>query len=473
VKLRRFLTGAALLGAAFVLVAGVWPLANVRAQAPAAAPQRGALDADTRRRLRETPVVKVFRDASPAVVNIRVRGERVEQSPFFRSPFGGMFPEFGGFNVKREFQSLGTGFVIDDKGHVLTNAHVIEKASEIVVKLVDDRELPAELVGADSDRDLAILKVESNVRLPSVALGSSSDLMIGEQVVAIGNPFGLSHTLSTGVLSAVGRTVQAGEKAFYNFLQTDAPINPGNSGGPLLNILGEVIAVNTAIYSEAQGIGFAIPIDDARRVFDDLITFGQVIEPWIGLQMQELTPDLAEALGYSGRGALIVGVSRSSPAGRAGMKPRDILVSAAGRNVRDLNDYRGIVRSLTVNDTVPFRVMREKSRLTFNLKMTALPLEEVMNIIAERTGLRFGDIPAAMKKRNPGISGVLVESVAQGSVGDQIGFQPGDLVFRVNNRKVEGLKGFQDLVRGSLNRSSLYIHGARGPNRFGVVLPLE
>lgn len=424
-------------------------------------------------RLRETPVVQVFRQTSPAVVNIRVRGERIEQNPFFSSPFSGLFPEMGGFSFRREFQSLGTGFVIDSKGHVLTNAHVIEKASQIVVKLVDDREFAAELVGADSDRDLAVLKVDAPVPLPVLPLGRSDDLMIGETVIAIGNPFGLSHTLSTGVISAVGRTIQAKEKSFYNFLQTDAPINPGNSGGPLLNILGEVIGVNTAIYGEGQGIGFAIPIDDARRVFDDLIAFGQVIEPWIGLQPQELTPDLAEALGFEGRGVLIVGVSRGSPADRSGLRPKDIVTGIGSRQVRNLNDFTAAVRALTANESVQISVRRDREHLKVALKTVVLPVAEAANIFADRTGLRFEDIAAAVRKRNPGISGVLVKSVARGSVSEQIGFQPGDLIFRLNNRPVKDLKTLNELLRSSLNRNSVYVNGARGQSRYGVVLPLE
>ncbi len=430
------------------------------------------LDDDARKRLRETPVVKVFKDASPAVVNIRVKGERIESNPFFSSPFGNMFPDMGGFNVRREFQSLGTGFVIDAKGHVLTNAHVIEKANEIFVKLVDDREFPAELVGADADRDLAVLKVDAPMKLPTISLGRSDDLLIGEPVIAIGNPFGLSHTLSTGVISATGRTVQAQDKAYYNFLQTDAPINPGNSGGPLLNILGEVIGINTAIYSEGQGIGFAIPIDDARRVFEDLIAFGQVIEPWVGMQPQELTPDLAEALGYDGKGVLIVGVNKGSPADAAGLKPKDIVTAISNRPVKNLNDFTAAIRSLTVNDVASVTVMRNKAQLKYNLKMVVLPPEEVGNLFAERTGLRFEEVPAGVKKRNPGLTGAVVKSVTKGSVADQIGFQKGDLVFRVNNRPVKDLKALYELLRSSLNRNSVYVHGARGATRFGVVLPL-
>lgn len=429
-------------------------------------------DDDARRQSRETSVVRVFRQASPAVVNIRVRGERIERDPFFSSPFGSLFPEFGGFGFRREFQSLGTGFVIDGRGHLLTNAHVVERATQIVVKLADDREFPAELVGADSDRDLAVLKIDAPVQLPAVTLGRADDLMIGETVIAIGNPFGLSHTLSTGVLSAVGRTIQARDKSFYNFLQTDAPINPGNSGGPLLNILGEVIGVNTAVHGEAQGIGFAIPIDDARRVFDDLIAFGQVIEPWIGLQMQELTPELAEALGHDGRGAIVVDVVKGSPAEAAGFRSRDIVVSLAGKPVRNLNDYTAIMRSLTGGQVTPARIVREGKPADIRLKPVVMTLAEAGRVFAERTGLVVEDIPAALRRRNPKLAGVSVRSVARGSPAERIGFQPGDIVFRINNRPVPDLKGLQELLRGSLNRSSVYVHGARGNQLFGVVLPL-
>src|SRR5204863_10077631 len=221
---------------------------------------------------------------SLAVVNVSAESIVREVDPFF----GGML----GPSRRRKTQSLGSGLIIDAAGVVLTNAHVIEGASRIVVTTLDGRELEADVLGSDRDADLAVLKVDGK-NLPARPLGRSGDLMIGETVIAIGNPFGLSHTVTTGVVSALNRSLNTDGRTYTDFIQTDASINPGNSGGPLLNIRGELIGVNTAIYGKAQGIGFAIPVDRVHRVMGDLVSFGEVRRAWVGLTVQDLTPDLA------------------------------------------------------------------------------------------------------------------------------------------------------------------------------------
>src|SRR3954471_24708886 len=264
--------------------------------------------AQTPQSARRTPLVSVVEKISPAVVNISAQATVREADPFF-----GMF----GLGTERQAQSLGSGLIIDRNGIVVTNAHVIEGASRITVTLLDGRELEADLLGLDRDADIAVLKVKVS-GLPALPLGRSSDLMIGETVVAIGNPFGLSNTVTTGVLSAVGRTVpsERGERLFTDFLQTDASINPGNSGGPLVNILGDVIGINSAIISGATGIGFAIPAARARRVIDDLLRFGELQPLWTGARLVTVDPELARryGLGSVRRGALVLKVSPSSPA---------------------------------------------------------------------------------------------------------------------------------------------------------------
>jgi len=224
--------------------------------------------AQTPQSARRTPLVSVVEKISPAVVNISAQSTVREADPFF-----GIF----GLGTERQAQSLGSGFIVDRNGIVVTNAHVVEGASRVTVTLLDGRELEADLLGSDRDADIAVLKVKAT-NLPALPLGRSSDLMIGETVIAIGNPFGLSNTVTTGVLSAVGRTVpsERGERLFTDFLQTDASINPGNSGGPLVNVGGDVIGINSAIISGATGIGFAIPADRVRRVVDDLLRFGEL-----------------------------------------------------------------------------------------------------------------------------------------------------------------------------------------------------
>jgi S1-C subfamily serine protease len=244
---------------------------------------------------------------APAVVNISA--EQITEQRI--SPFGGLSRDpffdrfFEDFNVP-EFRrrvkstSLGSGFLVDAQGHILTNAHVVANASKIRITLVDKRSFPADLVASDPDSDLAVLRV-SATGLPQVAMGTSRDLMVGETVIALGNPFGLSNSVTTGVVSASRRSLRTGGREFRDFIQTDASINPGNSGGPLVNLDGEVIGVNTAIVQEAQGIGFAIPIDKARRILGDLLKFGRVTGAWVGVAVQSITPDLAQSLGPGGR----------------------------------------------------------------------------------------------------------------------------------------------------------------------------
>src|SRR3954469_25702308 len=274
--------------------------------------------AQTPQSARRTPLVSVVEKISPAVVNISAQSTVREADPFF-----GIF----GLGTERQAQSLGSGLIIDRNGIVVTNAHVIEGASRITVTLLDGRELEADLLGSDRDADIAVLKVKAS-GLPALPLGRSSDLMIGESVIAIGNPFGLSNTVTTGVLSAVGRTVpsERGERMFTDFLQTDASINPGNSGGPLVNILGDVIGINTAIVSGANGIGFAIPADRARRVVTDLLRFGELHPLWTGLRLVSIDPELARRndLGVV-RGAYVFKVYPGSPAAQAGLAEGDVI----------------------------------------------------------------------------------------------------------------------------------------------------
>src|SRR5205823_12274865 len=261
---------------------------------PAVAAARGAESDPERRSL----VVQAVEKASPAVVNVsteQVVERRASPFPFPQDPF---FEEFFRDFVDprpRRFKttSLGSGVIVAADGTIMTNVHVIERASRVRVTLNDQREFDATLVGADADADIAVLRVKAGGDLPHIPFGTSADLMIGETVIAIGNPFGLSHTVTTGVVSALNRSLNTDGRTYYDFIQTDASINPGNSGGPLLNIKGELVGINTAIYGKAQGIGFAIPISRAKRIVQELISHGAVEAPWVGLAVQTLTPELA------------------------------------------------------------------------------------------------------------------------------------------------------------------------------------
>src|SRR5207253_1565803 len=288
---------------------------------PAVAEARGAESDPERRSL----VVQAVEKASPAVVNVsteQIVERHASPFPFPQDPF---FEEFFRDFVDprpRRFRttSLGSGVIVAADGTIMTNVHVIERASRVRVTLNDQREFDATLVGADADADIAVLRVKAGGDLPHIPFGTSADLMIGETVIAIGNPFGLSHTVTTGVVSAVGRSLRDEERTYTDFIQTDASINPGNSGGPLLDIKGELIGINTAIYGKAQGIGFAIPVDRARRIMKDLVSYGEVRRPWVGVLVQDLTPDLAQHFGTR-HGVVVADVEPKSPGAAAGLEP--------------------------------------------------------------------------------------------------------------------------------------------------------
>jgi serine protease Do len=319
--------------------------------------------------LREGPVVRAVRKARPAVVNISSAVEtRMRPNPFsgfgFRNPF---FEEFfkdffdPGFEQRRQSTSLGSGVIIDgQRGLILTNAHVIQRAGTITVALEDRREFEARIVGADPDSDLAVLKIDPTEKLPSLSMGDSDDLMIGETVIAIGNPFGFSHTVTTGVVSAIHRSVRADDRVLHDFIQIDASINPGNSGGPLLNINGDLVGINTAIYAKAQGIGFAIPISKAKKIVADLIQYGEVQPAWIGIVAQELDERLAQYLTYPGRtGAMIRSVEPESPALAAGLHEGDVLLAVGARKIAGLDDWLAATRAVTAGERLEIQVWRK------------------------------------------------------------------------------------------------------------------
>src|SRR5688572_4039695 len=279
---------------------------------------------------RRTPIVVVAHNVLPSVVNIQTEAtmQRRNVDPFF-DPFG----FFGNRERSYTSQSLGSGFVWSSDGIIVTNNHVIEGASRITVNLQDGSQLSAKLIGVDPDSDLAVLRVESK-KLVAAPIGASSDLMIGESVVAVGNPFGLSGTVTTGVVSALGRSVPSQEqgRTYTDFIQTDASINRGNSGGPLLNIEGRVIGINVALYQNAQGIGLAIPVDRAKEVIQDLLRYGEVHAAWVGAVTATLTPEEAKRLGQSAqRGALVVRVFSGSPAAAAGLRAGDVITAVGDR----------------------------------------------------------------------------------------------------------------------------------------------
>jgi len=396
---------------------------------------------------RRTPVVAVAEKISPAVVNISAESTVHEVDPFFGIFFG---------PTTRSAQSLGSGLIIDASGIVVTNAHVIEGASRILVTTLDGRELEADLLGSDRDADLAVLKVKAEGRsLPAVPLGHSADLMIGETVIAIGNPFGLSHTVTTGVLSARGRTVpsERGERLFTDFLQIDASINPGNSGGPLVNILGDVIGINTAIISGASGIGFAIPADRARRVVDDLLRFGELRPLWTGARLLTLDAELAQRYGlFDRRGALVFKVYPDSPAADAGLAEQDVIVAVDGQPVISREDVT--TAFYTAAAGAPLRLDVRRGDRSLKISLRAVPPPEGL-------GLRFLETSVGLVVEESR-GRLAVKRVTPGSLADRRGLRAGDLILGANGQEVDSTEALgREVVRG-IDRGGLLLAVGRG-----------
>lgn len=394
---------------------------------------------------RRTPVVTVAEKVSPAVVNVSAEATVRDVDPFF-----GMF--FG--RGERRTQSLGSGLIVDANGIVVTNAHVIEGASRIVVTTLDGRELDADVLGSDRDADLAVLKVKAR-GLPAVPLGRSSDLMIGETVVAIGNPFGLSHTVTSGVLSAVGRTVpsERSERVFTDFLQIDASINPGNSGGPLVNILGEVIGVNTAIIQGANGIGFAIPADRARRVVDDLLRFGELRPLWTGARLLTVDAELAQRSGLPvRRGALVLKVYPDSPASAAGLHENDVIVALGGHAVTAREDVATALYTAPSGTPVDLEIRRGDRTVKVSLRAASPPQGLGLRFLESSLGLEVEESRGAL----------VIRRVADSSQAAQQGLRPGDVVLGANGQEVAKPEDLGREVLRGIERGGLLLAVQRG-----------
>src|SRR5437667_8540208 len=358
---------------------------------PAVAAARGAESDPERRSL----VVQAVEKASPAVVNVsteQVVERHASPFPFPQDPF---FEEFFRDFVDprpRRFKtpSLGSGVIVAAAGTIMTNVHVIERASRVRVTLNDQREFDATLVGADADADIAVLRVKAGGDLPHIPFGTSADLMIGETVIAIGNPFGLAHTVTTGVVSAVRRSLREEDRTYTDFIQTDASINPGNSGGPLLDIKGELIGINTAIYGKAQGIGFAIPVDRARRVMKDLVSYGEVRHAWIGLVVQDLTPELAQHFGVR-RGAVVAQVDPKRPAETTGVARGDALVKVDGRDVASREEFEQRIDDHTEGDRITLTLRRDGRDEEVGLAAATFPAARADELAWQLLGVAAAD----------------------------------------------------------------------------------
>ncbi|MGE5398261.1 MAG: S1C family serine protease [Chitinophagales bacterium] len=319
-----------------------------------------------------TDITGMVEKVSPAIVNIETTVEIANQyNPFLSDPF---FRDFFGSGLNSEpetEQGIGTGFIITDTGYILTNNHVVDGASKIDVTVVGySRPLTAKVVGSDSDLDLAVLKVNANKMLPTVPLGNSDKVKVGQWVVAIGNPYGLDHTVTMGVISAKERPLTIDNKKYKNLFQTDAAINPGNSGGPLLNTSGQVIAINTAVNSNAQGIGFAIPVNTAKDVLDQLINKGKVSHPYLGVYLQDISEQLAKYLGLSvNSGVLVADIQSGGPASRAGIKAGDVILSVDKHTVKDSSDLVDYISEQKVGDKVTVKILRDGKKIDIQVTL--------------------------------------------------------------------------------------------------------
>lgn len=396
-----------------------------------------------------TPWVAVAKADTAAVVNISTT--QVVKNPMAfdqgagpTDPFQEFFHQFFG-NVPRTLRthSLGSGFIIREDGYVVTNNHVVDEATEITVKLSDGREFPAKIIGRDQKTDLALLKITA-ANLPVVSFGDSDQLQVGEPVMAIGNPFGLEGTVTTGIVSAKGRVI--GEGPYDNFIQTDASINPGNSGGPLVNAAGQVVGIDTAIYSQSGGsvgIGFAIPINLAKTILPQLEAKGHVTRGWLGVSIQPVTPELAKALQLpKEEGALVAEVLPDSPAAKAGVQAGDVIVAYEGHPIAKVSDLPRLVAGTPTGQSATVQVLREGKPLTFTAKIVELPapqqVAEAARPARERLGLAVQPITPALAKQLgvPDTTGLVVARVTDGSPAAEAGIQPGDVIVQVNRKPV-------------------------------------
>jgi serine protease Do len=350
---------------------------------------------------------------------------------------------------------------------------VVARATEIKVITSDQEEHKGQVLGSDPRSDLAVLQIDASRKLPEIKMGNSDDLMIGETVIAIGNPFGLSHTVTTGVVSALDRSVRTEEHIYRHFIQTDASINPGNSGGPLLNIEGDLIGINTAIYQKAQGIGFAIPINKAKRIVRELIREGRVRFPWLGIEIQELTEQLKGHFGLSqeGVGVLINDVIDGSPAAKAGMKRGDIILSLEDMPISSLSDYRDTLGEYTAGDHLRLKIFRKGKELTVSAKPSPFPLGYAQELLYRRVGIEIDQVDTTTRKKYGLKKGVFVKSVRPDSKAAEYGLRAGDLLIKINNTLIEDMETFNRAISQCHHLPSITLIVQRGAMGYSLTLP--
>ena len=420
---------------------------------------------------------------APVVVNISTTQMIKEApNPFGREdPFAEFWRRFFGETYPPDFrqQGLGSGFIIERDGTILTNNHVIENAQKIVVRLYDDRQFAAKVVGSDEKTDLAVIRIDVKGDLPVAPMGDSDRLKVGEWIVAMGSPFGLQNTVTAGIVSAKSRQIGAGP--YDDFIQTDASINPGNSGGPLINMQGEVVGINTAIFSRTGaniGIGFAIPINIAKELLPELKTKGKVTRGWLGVSIQRVTPEIAEFLGMeTGRGALVSNVAAGSPAERAGIRVRDVIVEYAGKPIKESSDLSLMVARTHVGSRVNITVLRDKREFLLTVMIAELKDQEVMAPAPEREK----DFGLTVQNVTPEIAqalgmkqaqGVVITAVERGSPADEVGLRRGDVILEIDRKTIHNLPEYRQAITALKKGGSSLLLVQRGQTTSFVALKI-
>ncbi|MCX7793576.1 MAG: DegQ family serine endoprotease [Thermodesulfovibrionales bacterium] len=428
----------------------------------------------------ELAFAEVVRSVSPSVVNISVTRTVSGEEDFFDL----FFPQGNGEAPSRwSEQSFGSGVTVSQDGYIITNNHVIEDAEDIRVTLPDKRSFQGKLIGADPKTDLAIIKIEAK-GLPVAPWGDSDELRVGEFVLSIGNPFGLSNTVTLGIVSAKGRA-NVGIADYEDFIQTDAAINPGNSGGPLVNIKGEIVGINTAIFSRSggyQGIGFAVPSNMAKAVFDQLIKEGKIKRGWLGVNIQDITPELAQKFNFDRlEGVLINGIVKDSPAERAGLRKGDIITEFNGKKVSDVGSFRNMVAGTSPGKKVKLKFFRDAS-----YRDAELIIEEQVMPSQENRSFR-GRIPekrdafsgmdvfelsrdiAAQLGLSPDSKGIVIARIEPGSPADMAGLRRGDVIEEIEQKQVKSLGEFKQIL-SRLKTQEILLYVNRGGKKFYAVL---
>jgi len=408
--------------------------------------------------------VEVAKKVQPSVVNITTEKtitikpwERFGEDFFKGSPFEEFFKGFGsprekGKEYRHRQRSGGSGVIVDKEGYILTNNHVIEGADKVKVRLNDGREFIATVKGQDSRTDLAVLHIKAK-DLPVAILGDSDKLEVGEWAIAIGSPFGLEHTVTVGVISAKGRS-GLGTGTYEDFVQTDASINPGNSGGPLINIDGEVIGINAMIIQPGTGIGFAIPINTAKQILNDLIKTGKVVRPWLGISVQDLTPEMMEHFKVKEKEGVLVGqVYQGTGAEKAGLASGDIIKSVEDKPVKNVSELIKEIQKKKVGQKLKLSIVRDGKAMTIEITTSAMPDKAELQKEKEgeeKLGARVQELTPQLSARFriTGIKqGVVVLAVEDGSFADEMGLQEGDVILEINRKKIESLKDFEKAMK--------------------------